>query len=188
MTDKKNVRHKIDFKSKREYFYNFVISYFLINIILTTIFYFFHNASFLIFIKVLLSVFLFTSIFYLIPLIVIFRNYMKYNEHLELIIEDSDSYSVNLKNNLTETLTPLMESDIKLINSNLSYTLYDNRLRWFYWDELFYYELVLKTNERIFISCLLCDDIFEHIPNVKNQRIKRIFPIIKTDKTVGNNS
>jgi len=29
-------------------------------------------------------------------------------------------------------------------------------------------ELVLKTNERIFISCLLCDYISEYFPNYKD--------------------
>ena len=185
MIENTNVKYKVDFKSKKKYFYNFIKYSFLVIIILSTIFYLFYKPSFEIFVKVFFSVFLFTSIFYLIPLIVLFRNYLKHNEHLELYIEDNGDFKLIQKNKLTDSKKSLVESDINLINLNLSHTLYDKRMRLLYWDELFYYEIVLKTKEKIYISCLLCDELIEHFPNVKNNRIKRIFPNIKINKNCG---
>ena len=185
MIENTNVKYKVDFKSKKKYFYNFFKYLFSIIILLSTVFYLLFKPSFEIFIKVFLSVFLFSSIFYLIPLILLFRNYLKYNEHLELVLGNNDKYILNLKNKLTDSKISLLESNIKSINLNLSHTLYDKRMRLLYWDELFYYEIILKTNEKIFISCLLCDELIEYFPNVKNNRIKRIFPNIKINNNCG---
>ncbi|SDY05643.1 hypothetical protein SAMN05444411_1168 [Lutibacter oricola] len=185
MIIKKNTIYKIDFDRKRKYFYNFLIYMFLIGISLPIIFYLIFDLSISVTIKMCLSFFLFTSVFYLIPLIVLFKNYTKHNKHFELIIEENEKYLINRKNTNLKSKINLPDSEIKIINSNLSYSLFDNRIRLLFWDELFYNELILKNNERIYISCLLCDELIEHFPNVKNNRIKRIFPNIKIINNCG---
>tara|TARA_A100000171_G_C2056986_1_gene108004 strand:+ start:92 stop:667 length:576 start_codon:yes stop_codon:yes gene_type:complete len=134
----------------------------------------------------LIGIFSFTLIFYILPLVLLYRNYLKYNSCCELIFDFNKDETINIRFSSSNKEITFNEADILKINSNLSFTEYDKRMAWFFWDYLFFYnELVLSNNERIIISSLLCDKLLIHLNNTKINRVRRFFPMIRT---VGNNA
>lgn len=120
------------------------------------------------------GVIIWSSIFYLVPLVFIHFSYYKTNKNSILTISEK-RFLFSEKNELIE----FGLNEIKKVVFNLSYTLYDRRFRWFFWDEYFYAQIYLKNGKNIFITCLLCDELETIIPLKLIRRKKRIFPIIK---------
>ncbi|GEM_PF-5845437 len=168
-------KYSIDNRKRRKYFFNNIILVLIIDITITALMHFIYNLSFVVMIKTFLVLFVLTFLFYLLPLIILYLNYLKNNRSSKLIINQDNSLITFSFQNIETTF---LFSDVKKIKVNLSFPLFDKRMRWFFWDELFYYELILNTNSSIFISCLLCNDLPKSLPSVEIQRIKRVIPII----------
>ena len=112
--------------------------------------------------------------FYIIPLFYIHFNYYKKNRNNILKINEN-GISISQQNDLVE----FKFSEIKKVEFNFSYPLYDKRFRWFFWDEYFYAEVHLKNGKNLIITCLLFDKLEAIIPSNLIKRKKRIFPYIK---------
>jgi len=173
-------KYNIDNKTKRKYFFNFIRSMLIIDFVIILTIFFIYKLSYENIMKIFLVLFFFTFIFYLLPLILLYLNYLKYNKKSELIINEDNSLNTFSFNDIKTTF---LTSEIKEIRVHLSFPLFDKRMRWFYWDELFYYELILNNNTNIFISCLLCDDLSKHFPTAKILRKKRVIPIIRVPRS-----
>ena len=65
---------------------------------------------------------------------------------------------------------------ILYIEKHVSITNYENRFRWFFWDDFFYYIIVLKSGIEIFVPCILCDNL-EEVLSKDFKKIKRFYPI-----------
>ncbi len=140
--------------------------------------YFIYKLPFEVMVKIFLGIFLLTFLFYLLPLILLYLNYLKYNRKSKLVINENEEKSL-VTFSFQDSETTFSSSEIKKIKIHLSFPLYNKRMRWFFWDELFYYEIILNTNKTIFISCLLCDDLSKHFLSTKIERKKRIMPFIQ---------
>ena len=127
-------------------------------------------------IKVMAGVSIWSLSFYVIPLIYIHFNYYRKNRNSILKINEN-GISISRKNDLVE----FEFSEIKKVEFNFSYPLYDKRFRWFFWDEYFYAEVFLKNGENLIITCLLFDKLETIIPSKLIKRKKRIFPYIKKE-------
>ncbi len=114
-----------------------------------------------------------TLIFYLIPLLILYFNYKKVNKDSVLIIRDE---SISLEDKSTqETFTV---NEIEFIELNMSIPLYNKRIRLFFWDEYYYALIKLKNGKILFVTCLLCDKLEEFLPEELFLRKERMFPII----------
>ncbi|MEO0525906.1 MAG: hypothetical protein AAFZ89_01700 [Bacteroidota bacterium] len=173
------IRYQIDFQKKRKYFYNFLLMGSIVDILIIASVAYFYKLSFSLSLKVFLGVVLLTFIIYILPLLLLYKNYLKYTGDSKLKISDdyqNPSFEFDFKWN---TFFFKIE-DISNIEVHMSYTMFEKRMRWFFWDELFYYVVFLKNGNSFIISCLICDDLLKYFPNVKVQRKKRLFPIILT--------
>jgi hypothetical protein len=125
------------------------------------------------------AVSIWSLVVYLIPLLIIFFDYYKSNNNCTFKISEK-GYLYSEKNEIIE----FGINEIEKVVFNLSYPLFDKRIRLFFWDEYFYTRIKLKNGKNIFITCLLCDELESIIPTNLIERKKRIFPLInKKEKT-----
>ncbi len=163
--------YSINFERKRKYFYNFLLMALFIDFLIVCLIAFTYNLSLNISMKVFFILFLLTLIFYIIPLVFLYINYMRYNKDSRLMIENSLMKFSSKRREIDFSIT-----DVAYISIHMSVTLFEKRIRWFFWDELFYYKIHLENGSPILISCFLCDDLLKHFPNVEIQRKKQFFP------------
>ncbi len=163
--------YSINFESRRKYFYNFLFMALFTDFLIIGLITFVYKLSFDIWMKILLMLFLWTLIIYILPLIFLHINYMRYNKGSKLMIEDTLVKFYFKRRKIDFSIT-----DVTYISINMSVTLFEKRIRWFFWDELFYYKIHLKNGSSILITCFLCDDLLKHFPNVEIRRKKQIFP------------
>jgi len=143
-------------------------------IVLTSIIAF--TTSLNVFFKIIQIVVLWILVLYLIPLLILYFNYSKVNKN-NVFIFDKESIIFNdgvNKNNFKL-------EDIECIELNLSIPLYNKRYRLFFWDEYFYALLKLKNGKKLYITCLLCDELEKFIPKHLFKRKERIFPLISKE-------
>ena len=132
------------------------------------------------FLKVFLITLLTVSIITLIPLIILYLNYYIKDSRTELLIEKNGNEfnyqndNINIKFSKYE-----IEKVIRHINSRKKRKTYP----WVFWDELFYYEIVLP-NTSIKVSCLVIDNLKQHISKDKYEEQSHFFP--RMNETVSN--
>ncbi len=127
---------------------------------------------------VILGTIIFTAIFYLFPLLILILNYIiKNNKHQLVFNYNSNNELIEIHYKKRGRKLSFKPNDIKVIESNLSITGYENRYKWFFWDEYFYQKLILNTGVEIFIPCILFDNFNEVVANKKHKKIRRSFPI-----------
>jgi hypothetical protein len=158
--------------NSKVYFYRALLFCFIIDIGIFIFALYQNNLN--IAIKVMAGVSIWSLCVYIIPLIYIHFNYYIENKNSILKLTEN-GISISRKNDLV-----VFEfNEIKKVEFNFSYTLYDKRFRWFFWDEYFYAEVHLKNGENLIITCLLFDQLETIIPLKLIKRKKRIFPYIK---------
>lgn len=115
-----------------------------------------------------------TLIFYLIPLLILYFNYKKVNKDSVLIIKDE---FISFENKSSQEIFTVNE--IEFIELNMSIPLYNKRIRLFFWDEYYYALIKLKNGEILFVTCLLCDKLEEFFPEELFLRKERLFPLVR---------
>jgi len=123
-----------------------------------------------------LFVFVISFVFYIGPLLFLFFNYYKENKDVKLLISNDSSADSSGSNE--DSIIELSQSNILKIEKHLSYPSYDERMHWFFWDELFYYKIRFEDSTEVYVSCLLCDSLEVHFQNVPFEKVKRWFPSI----------
>lgn len=173
------MRESIEFKNNYNKFFLVPMLFCVfIDFILTVGMYFMvgdlsFNKSF----KIFSYAFLFSALLYKIPLIIIFLNHYFQNKGIEFsVIKENGEIDFEL--NLPKAKTTILYNDIMNIECYLSFPRFDQRMSWLFWDNYFYYKIVLNNGETIPISCLKCEKLFEHIPVDKRIRNKSFYPII----------
>ncbi len=172
--------YSIDYQKKRKYFYRFLIIIFLVDFGIALIIGNKDQLDDNKLLSLLIGLLGFTFVFYLFPLIIIYFNYLNRNKNYVLTVVNDSKMIYTDKRNRKEFLI----SDVKCLEMHLSKTVFENRMRWFFWDELFYYKVLLKKGDILIISCLLSDNIHQYFSKSQIKKVKRLFPIIKTEKTV----
>lgn len=167
----------INFKNnKKKYFYFPILKGMIIDVLLIIIFFLYKkNIDIGVLKHMLITAFLFSLFLYKIPLLIILINYLKYSE-------SKDFYIIKEENKIIFKFPKKKEdffySDIKNIETYLPIPKYEKRMTWLFWDNCFYYKIILKNNKSYYITCLNCDNLFDFIPDEKNIRKKWLFPII----------
>lgn len=160
--------------SKQIYFYRSLFLILVIDIFLVIIFSNINNFNGLKLAKLIISVLFFTMLFYLGPLIYLFLTYTRRNRNQ--VFEFTNNSEIVIKSG--ELIEKIPFSKIKNLEIHLSKTSYENRMKWLFWDELFYYQIVLKNGKKFVITCFVGDDIEKFFSKRKIKKIKRIFPNI----------
>lgn len=166
--------YKLNEGNKHIYFYRFVYTILIIDFVLIVIFSSINGYDAMNTIKLIIGTLLFTILFYLGPLVYLFFNYTKSNKNQEFQFIDNSELVIKI-GKLKKTIS---FSDIKRLEIHVSKTAFENRMKWFFWDELFYYKLVLKNEEKIIITCYVGNDIEKYFKPKKIKKIERIFPKI----------
>ena len=129
--------------------------------------------------KIMRVMLLFTISVYLTPLLILYFNYYNYNKSTALEISNNVIiYKSALKNRM------FTFNEVAYIEFNLSYPLYENRWRLFFWDEYYYALIKLKSGEKFIITCLLCDELKEMIPASLIRKRRRVFPLVQLEEDV----
>lgn len=164
-----------------KYFYYPILFCLFIDLVLSFGFYLFKaDVSINLAFKIFKPAFLFSTVLYKIPLIIIFVSHIKYSskKRISLLGEKNQPYII-IDSNQERIKIPYEK--IKKIDSFLGPPKFDKRMSWIFWDNFFYYKITTCTEDSYIISCLICDTLFEHIPVEKNKRHKIIFPLIFGD-------
>lgn len=120
-----------------------------------------------------------TSALYLMPMLVLYFNYRKFNKDVVLKTKNA---SIVFEDKLKKRMFTFNE--VAYIEFNLSYPLYENRWRLFFWDEYYYALIKLKSGEKFIITCLLCDELKEMIPASLIRKRRRVFPLVQLEEDV----
>lgn len=120
-----------------------------------------------------LGLFLFTSFFYLLPHLILVINY-GFGAKGGVLTAYENGIDFNYTSNSKDI--PFSIDEILSIEVHLSVTGYEQRFKWFFWDELFYYKVILKGGAELFIPCVVCDKL-EDMIDFNFNRIKRLYPI-----------
>lgn len=164
--------------NSKKYFYYPLFLCFVIDLLLSLGFYLIiPDISIGIALKIFSSAFLFSSFLYKIPLILIFVNHIRYSFKKRVLLISKNEHFYIVIDSIKEKIEIPYQS-INEINTFLGPPGFDKRMSWVFWDSFFYYKIRTSTNESYVISCLICNTLFEHIPEEKNIRHKIIFPII----------
>ena len=129
--------------------------------------------------KIMRVMLLFTISVYLTPLLILYFNYYNYNKSTALEISNN---VIIYKSALKKRMFTFNE--VAYIEFNLSYPLYENRWRLFFWDEYYYALIKLKSGEKFIITCLLCDELKEMIPASLIRKRRRVFPLVQLEEDV----
>lgn len=121
----------------------------------------------------LLILMLFSIIFFLVPILILYFNYKKFNKDMALHI--ANHHMTVETSSRKSTFEP---KDIDYVEFNLSFSLYTNRWRLFFWDEYYYALIKLKNGEMLVITCLLCDELVHLLPTELVKKRRRIFPLV----------
>ncbi|PTX60220.1 hypothetical protein C8N46_107227 [Kordia periserrulae] len=125
---------------------------------------------------VVFGLLLLSFIFYLLPLIILLLNYFIKNKGASIKIIYSNNSVCRAEYSRAGKKVEFNTAEINKIECNFSVTSFENRMKFFFWDEYFYYVIILKDNSRVFIPCILCDQIEEIFTSIKFIRIRRYFP------------
>lgn len=155
------------------YLKRFCIIILLIIIALSSFFYL--TNDFNIFLKILKVLLLWTLIVYLLPLLYLYFTYKKENKFTSLNFFEGNIIVEDLNSSIKFSV-----KDISYVELNLSFPLFYNRHRLFFWDEYFYSKIVLFNGDYFYITCLLCDELEKFIPKELMLKKRRIFPLISS--------
>ena len=162
---------------KRIYLFRFLFFMLLIESAILTYFAY-TTVSLDVFLKVSYVVTAWTLIIFLIPMLILYFNYSKYNKNTVLNLSID---SINIESKSKKSTFEL--DDIDYVEFNLSFPLYENRWRLAFWDEYYYALIKLKNGEKHIITCLLCDELQELIPAHLIKKRKRFFPLVEMRTT-----
>tara|TARA_R100000306_G_scaffold61690_3_gene65042 strand:- start:1753 stop:2292 length:540 start_codon:yes stop_codon:yes gene_type:complete len=175
-----NQTYKIDFKSIKKHLISPLIKILVIDLVVVTILAFSYKVDYETIAVLIVGLIGCSGVFFIIPLIFLYYNYMRCNNNCELHFVYNGTEPLQLKYLSPDKTYTFHEDQISKIKSNLSYTEYENRMSWFFWDYLYSYnELILVNGSNIIISSLLCDRLFIHLKENKVEKIKRILPKIR---------
>lgn len=161
--------------NSKTYFYRAILFCLLIEVAIFLLL--LYQTDLKIALKVTLGAFIWSLIFYIIPLIIIHINYHEINNNAFLRInEEQFAFSKD------DYFIEFNHEEIKKVDLILSYPLYEKRFRWFFWDEYFYAIIHLKNGESLTVTCLIFDQLEELLPQNLIIRKKRIFPLIGPTK------
>ncbi|WOC41059.1 hypothetical protein [Polaribacter sp. HL-MS24] len=129
--------------------------------------------------KVLYVLITWTLVGYLGPMLILYFNYRSYNKNtIFQISSNAIIYEDALKKR------EFTFEEIAYIEFNLSYPLYDNRWRLFFWDEYYYAVIKLKNRERLIVTCLLFNELKQRIPVSLIRKRRRVFPLVQIEERV----
>ena len=117
---------------------------------------------------------LFVFIFISLPLIVLYLNYKKYNRNWAVKI-DLPNQKIQIVDSIKNEELQVKFEEIKKIYKVVSYN--KSAIHFGYMD-FFYYELVLKSNERLIITCLVNEDLDKYIHQDKFKLVSKFSPYI----------
>lgn len=158
---------------KKVFLYRYLLIIVLVNIGLFS-FFFFKTSSFKSTLNILGIILLFETIFYLIPLLILYFNYWNINKGVTLEVSNNSFVYDDGKLKSSFTVDKIAEVEL-----NLSGNLYDKFVRLFFWDEYYYADINLVNGENFYITCLLCNEIEELVPLDLIKRRRRILPLIR---------
>jgi len=131
--------------------------------------------------KTIFVLLVWSLIFYMIPLLVLYFNYSRANKNSVLKLEND---SIIFKKAPNAEQVEFKLTDIDYVELNLSLPLYENRWRLFFWDEYYYSYVVLKNGDSLVITCLLFDNLESLLPLNLIKKRKRFFPLVKYKSTL----
>jgi len=169
-------KFSLDSIKNKKYFYRPLIIILLFDILGFVFIIFYKKMDLQTSMIVFLGIILFSLVFYLIPLMLLFTNHTKNNKDFQLSIIENDENNIFKFTNKNDRIT-FSESDVKKIVLHLTPPVYDDRTRWFFWDDYFYTKIITNENE-LKISCLLCDDFSKYISKEKIIKEKTFFPLL----------
>lgn len=137
-----------------------------------------NDATLQIGLQIFKSVFLFSFFLIVLPSIVLYINYKVYDYSIKLGYKRNTDGRIEFEYQRNDVQIKFYDNEIKLIESYLSFALYEERMPWLFWDNCYYNKIILTNGESICVTCVTCNRLFDKIPTVKRVKEKLFFPII----------
>lgn len=169
----------MDSLNRKKYLYKYLLGIILFFFLIFIYLYSVNDGVFLRAFYPTIIAFLISSIFFLIPLLVLFFNYYFYNKDSIFEIRDNVFYYEE-KGKINE----FNISELEKVTMNVTSSRESSFPSFFFWHQYFYSHFELKSGESIFITCLLNDDIENIIPSKLLKKQIRIIPLVKTKESL----
>ncbi|SHJ59643.1 hypothetical protein SAMN04488007_0826 [Maribacter aquivivus] len=123
------------------------------------------------------SIFIITFLLYLGPLLIVFFNHWYYSRNTGISMEVIDD-EIIFTFKFAKRSVMLEYKNVSRIELMLSYPRYDGRVSWMFWDNYYYFIIVMKDGKSYPVSCLICGDLLKYISREKITNTRIMFPII----------
>ena len=167
--------YRITSKDKFFYLYRHILASIVIGFICLWVVDFNSDFGLVFFIKAYLGLLLCQFILFILPAIILYKNYSKRDLHASLTIEN-DGEMFFFEN--AEIEFSFSKREIEKVIYYLTPPLYEDRMTWVGWDSYFYSKVITSKGTFI-ISCLLINNLEDYIDDDLSERRKVLFPLIK---------
>ena len=164
-------------RSGKFFYYPMIFCIFIDIVLIFGLCLFEENFSINMAISIFWPVFIFSLLLYLVPLLIVFFNHWYYSRNTRISMEVIDDETIfTLK--FAKRNVMLEYKNLSRIELMLSYPRYDKRVSWMFWDNYYYFIIVMKDGKSYPISCLICGDLLKYISREKITNTRIMFPII----------
>lgn len=136
---------------------------------------FFIDYAFDVALSMFLILILIFGIMFMFPLIYLYVDYKKNDKNLYFDVIKYNDFIY--KKEFREI--KFSGNDILKCEAFLTYSIYEGRIRWLFWDEYFYYKVSLKNGETLIITCLTFDKLESYLSKNLIHKKKVYFPYIR---------
>lgn len=169
--------YKFDRKDTTKYLYKVLLQLFIYFVVLLggLMIYKGINDSSLIG-KIVIGVLIVWSILYLFPLFLLYFNHRFHSKSIVFTYDDEEN---NLRYSSPKKEITFAIDDIEKVELYLTPNAYEKFIDWQYFGKYNYSKIYIKNNGVISISCLVCDEIEDIIPENLIKKKKKYIPIIE---------
>ncbi len=132
--------------------------------------------NFSLIVRITVLVLIVWSILYLFPLFLLYFNHRFYSKSIVFTFEEAND---NLSYHSSKKDIIFTMDDIEKVELYLTPNAYKKFIDWQYFGKYHYSKIYIKTGEIIYISCLVCDEIEDIIPEKFIKKKKKYIPIIE---------
>jgi hypothetical protein len=116
------------------------------------------------------------GILFIFPLLLLYFNHRFYSKTIVFTYDEDEN---NLTYHSSKKEFSFTIDDIEKVELYLTPNAYEKFIDWQYFGKYHYSKIYTKTNEVINISCLVCDEIEDIIPEKLIKKKKKYIPIIE---------
>lgn len=169
--------YRLNKEDTRKYLHKVLLQLFVYFVILLGVFVTYKGINdFSLIVEIIGIVLIVWGILFIFPLLLLYFNHRFYSKSIVLTYNEFENKLIyhSSKKEFTFTI-----DDIEKVELYLTPNAYEKFIDWQYFGKYHYSKIYTKTNDVIIISCLVCDEIEDIIPEKLIKKKKKYIPIVE---------